>query len=114
MLSNEERQLIAEHRNKKKKKSSKKMSESDKLVKHRIQYTKIAVSTMLVLTSIVVVGSLYINLRTQSNMDAITIELLRTFCAIFMVYGVKSYFETKQEKKLESFKENEDMNGDEY
>ena len=93
-------------RTEKKKKRDKKVSEEDKLIKHRIQYTKIAVSTMLTLTVIILLGSLYINLKTQSNMDVIAVEMLQTFWKIFLVYGVKSYLETKSEKKIEGFSKN--------
>ena len=95
-------------RTERRKKKDKKLSESEKLTRHRVQYTKIAVSTMLILTIFVLLGSLYINLKTQSNMDTIAVKTLDTFWAVFLVYGVKSYFETKAEKKLEGFKKEED------
>ena len=39
-------------------------------------------------------------------MDVIAVEMLQTFWKIFLVYGVKSYLETKQEKKIEGFSKN--------
>lgn len=99
-------------RTEKKKKKEKKVTEEEKLIKHRIQYTKIAVSIMLFITVVVVLGSLYINLKTESNMDMIAVEILQTFWKIFVAYGVKSYLETKQEKKLESISKNTGGSGD--
>ena len=86
-----------------KKKRCKKQEEGDKMARHRVQYTKIAVTCILFLTIIVTLASLYINLKTQSNMDTIAVEMIQTFWKIFLVYGVKSYLETKQEKKIEGF-----------
>lgn len=89
-----------------KKRKPKRNEDNDKMIRHRIQYTKIAVTCVLLLTITVTLGSLYINLKTQSNMDVIAVEMIQTFWKVFLVYGVKSYLETKQEKKVEEFNQN--------
>lgn len=83
-------------------------SEEEKMMKHRIQYTKVVMNVILILVIILSLGSLYINLKTVNSMDAITVEAWQSLWKCVSVYGVKSFAESFAEKKLEyKFKEME-------
>lgn len=70
-----------------------KETEEVKMMRHRIQYTKIAMNVVLALVVVLSLGSLYINLKTGNSMDSITVEALQTLWKCISVYCVKSFAE---------------------
>ena len=80
----------------------KKESEEIKLMRHRIQYTKIAMNVVLTLVVVLSLGSLYINLKTGNSMDLITVEAWQSLWKCISVYCVKSFAENFTNKLIDA------------
>ena len=96
MLSKEEKALVEAYR-------SKENSDLDKAKaeKFKIQFSKTLVRLVLILTTVVTLSSVYVNLKNGCSLDAIVSECWGALKYICPTYFAKSFFETREEKKIE-------------
>ena len=86
-----------------------KKNKTKKKTKKPIQHTKIILNMTIALTIITTLASIYINLKNGLGLDSVVNSCWDSLKFIIPSTCAKSFFETKEEKKLGFLKELKDL-----